>query len=79
VKACSDSSGCAIQSSNMGALTDLAWREPEGLPKAVFWRKGRSSQRLKKVDEEETGEGGRDQERSSGDFPQKGNSNLSKA
>jgi len=46
---------------------------------AAFWRKGRSSQRLKKVDEEEAGEGGRDQESSSGDFPQKGNSNLSKA
>jgi len=63
----------------LGVLTDLAWREHEGLPMAAFWRKGRSSQRLKKVDEEEAGEGGRDQESSSGDFPQKGNSNLSKA
>lgn len=35
-------------------------------------RFGEREQRLKKVDEEETGEGGRDQEKSSGDLPQKG-------
>jgi len=42
-------------------------------------REDRHIQRLKKVDEKEAGEGGWDQERSSGDFPQKGNSNSSKA